>query len=72
MNDQDIGVMQINERYHYDEAKKLGFDIYTLKGNMDFAKHLYLKEGIKPWKSSSPCWAQKVADIEDLASVKVN
>ena len=54
----DVGVMQINELYHLEEAKKLGNNIYTLKGNMEYARHLYEKEGARPWMASSPCWAQ--------------
>lgn len=52
----DIGVMQINERYHAERAKKLGFDIKTLEGNLGYAKWLYEKEGLQPWASSGRCW----------------
>ena len=54
---QDVGVMQINEKYHADEAAKLGYDIYTVEGNVAFAKYLYAKEGAEPWMSSSKCWS---------------
>jgi hypothetical protein len=53
----DVGVMQINERYHASKAKKLGYDIYTTEGNMAFARYLYEREGARPWLSSSHCWA---------------
>jgi hypothetical protein len=53
---QDVGIMQINETYHGAEAKALGYDIYTLDGNLAFANWLYNKEGTAPWDSSSPCW----------------
>jgi len=56
VNRGDVGVMQINEFYHGDKADALGFDIYTLEGNMDFAKYLYNKYGAKPWQASAPCW----------------
>ena len=52
----DIGVMQINERYHAERAKKLGLDIKTLEGNLVYAKWLYEKEGLQPWASSGKCW----------------
>lgn len=55
-NRNDVGVMQINEIYHGDKADALGFDIYTLEGNMGFAKYLYDKYGVKPWQASAPCW----------------
>ncbi len=53
----DVGVMQINEDYHLTEAKKLGYDIYTLEGNMAFAKYLYSKNGARDWLASSKCWS---------------
>jgi len=56
-NHEDIGVMQINEKYHGDQAKKLGLDIYTAEGNVAFAKYLYAKYGSDPWSSSEACWA---------------
>ncbi len=52
----DIGVMQINERYHADTAKVLGYNIHTIEGNVSYAKYLYEKEGAKPWKASQKCW----------------
>ncbi|MEY4440935.1 MAG: hypothetical protein RLY49_561 [Candidatus Parcubacteria bacterium] len=56
VNSQDVGVFQINEKYHLEAAKKLGLDIYTLEGNLDYAKHLYKTQGVKPWVHSSTCW----------------
>lgn len=56
-NDQDVGVMQINEAYHLDKAESLGYDIYTIDGNMAYAKYLYEEQGARPWLSSSGCWA---------------
>ncbi len=44
-----VGIFQINEKIHAATAKKLGFDIYTVDGNIGYAKHLYEKEGTKPW-----------------------
>ena len=57
VNSADIGVMQINERYQGDTAKKLGLDIYTVTGNVAYAKHLYEEQGAQPWSSSSKCWS---------------
>ncbi len=65
----DIGVMQINKRYHEEDAVKLGIDIYTLQGNLDFAKILYGKYGSKPWKASSPCWIPRI-DMSHIAIAK--
>ena len=54
----DIGVMQINERYHRDTAKKLNLEINKLQDNMVYARKLYEREGTTPWASSSKCWAK--------------
>lgn len=53
----DIGVMQINERYHASTAAKLGLDIHTITGNVAYAKYLFEKEGTKPWSASKKCWS---------------
>lgn len=56
VNKSDIGVMQINEYYHGDTADRLDIDLYTLEGNLEYARSLYEREGVTPWNSSSPCW----------------
>lgn len=55
-NFQDVGVMQVNERYHLETADKLGHNLYTLDGNLAYARYLYKKEGTMPWQSSAICW----------------
>ena len=59
-NNQDVGVMQINEHYHLDTAQKEKFDIYTLEGNTQYARELYEKFGTQPWSSSKACWGKYV------------
>jgi len=61
VNTADVGVMQINERYHGKQASDLGVDIYTLEGNLAYAKYLYEKEGLRPWRSSAKCWNQSLS-----------
>jgi len=61
VNHGDIGVMQINEYYHLKEAKALGYDIFSLKGNMAYAKYLYEQQGVAPWSASGACWQNSVA-----------
>ena len=61
VNRADVGVMQINEIYHGPEAEREGYDIYTVQGNVAFAKHLYEKFGTSPWDSSKPCWSASSA-----------
>lgn len=57
-NAQDVGVMQINEKYHLETAQKLGLNIHTLEGNMAYGKYLYDTQGTKPWNYSSGCWGK--------------
>lgn len=57
-NPQDVGVMQINEKYHLDTAQRLGINLYTLEGNMAYGKYLYNTQGTKPWNYSSGCWGK--------------
>jgi hypothetical protein len=56
----DIGVMQINERYHLETAVKLGYDIHSIEGNVSYARYLYDKSGAQPWSASEPCWGKKI------------
>ena len=34
----DVGVMQINEDYHLDTAQSLGMNIYSIDGNLAYAR----------------------------------
>jgi hypothetical protein len=56
VNGNDIGVMQINTTYHHNTARRLGYDLETLEGNLDYARHLYEREGTRPWNASRACW----------------
>jgi hypothetical protein len=56
LNNQDIGVMQINEHYHRDTAEKMGLVIETFEDNLTYARHLYNTQGVQPWNASRPCW----------------
>lgn len=65
VNKSDVGLMQVNEYYHGESAKKLGFDIYSVEGNLAYAKWLYDREGGQPWKASSPCWGKTISIKSD-------
>jgi len=58
VNHSDVGVMQVNEYYHGKTADVLGIDLYTIEGNVAYARYLYKKEGTTPWNSSRPCWGK--------------
>lgn len=55
-NRRDIGYFQINEIHHGLRAAALGFDIYTLEGNVGYAIWLFKNEGAKPWNWSIGGW----------------
>lgn len=61
VNRDDVGVMQINEKYHLETAERLGYNIHTVEGNVAYAKYLYEKYGASPWSASSPCWSKTLA-----------
>lgn len=58
VNRADVGVMQINEKYHLSRSKKLGIDINTLEGNLKYGALLYKEQGSRPWSASKPCWGK--------------
>ncbi len=63
----DLGVMQINERYHLLRAMDLGYDINTIEGNMSYARNLYNEKGLTPWNASKSCWQKELA-LADTSS----
>ena len=48
-NPRDVGTYQINEHFWLEESKRLGFDIYTIDGNIAMAKYIYQHHGSQPW-----------------------
>lgn len=48
-----VGIYQIAEKIHADYAQSLGMDIYTVEGNMAYARRLYEQQGSKPWPTCS-------------------
>ncbi len=56
VNPQDVGVFQINEKWHLDQSQAEGLDIHTTAGNIEYAMQLMKKEGNRHWNWSKPCW----------------
>lgn len=52
----DTGLFQINTEYHLKDAVDKSIDIYTIYGNIEYARLLYSEYGTNPWKASSGCW----------------
>ncbi len=61
VNNQDVGVMQINEHYHLDTAEEGNYNLYSVEGNTAYARKLYEKFGTDPWNSSKACWGKYVS-----------
>jgi len=54
------GVMQIMASIHEEPARKLGYDIRELDGNLRYAEILYEQHGTQPWNASKGCWLPRV------------
>lgn len=51
-----IGIFQINETSHKANAQAMGLDIYSVDGNISYARYLYDRQGTGPWMSAFSCW----------------
>src|SRR3990167_6274466 len=67
-NPLDRGKWQINEFYHGETARKLGFDLNTLEGNTNMALWLYERQGTKPWYLSEKCWSNPYSSSSSSSS----
>lgn len=54
-----VGIFQVYSDIHMSYAASLGMDIETTEGNIAYARHLYDREGTKPWLSSISCWGKE-------------
>lgn len=52
------GVFQILTSAHGKRAKRLGHDLWTLEGNLAYAKYLYRQNGTRDWNASRHCWGK--------------
>lgn len=59
VNPKDVGLFQINTDYHLKDSKDLGYNIFTPKGNVQYAMHLLKEDGVSHWKASKDCWSKK-------------
>lgn len=66
-NPKDTGVFQINESYHLEDSKKLGYDIYSTEGNIKYGIWLLKNGGEQHWKASRDCWGPRAAKADNLA-----
>lgn len=45
----DVGIAQINVEAHGQDAMERGIDIYTIEGNLKYARLLFDQSGTLPW-----------------------
>lgn len=58
VNPLDIGMCQINLRYHEATAVIMGLDVFLEADNIAYANWLYETQGTRPWRDSSACWSK--------------
>ena len=49
----DAGVFQINIPIHRKKSLEMGFDVYTLSGNIQYAIYLLKQDGIRHWVAAT-------------------
>lgn len=60
VNPRDIGIFQINSDHHEDTYLKLNIDVFTPRGNIEYAKFIFDQNGTQPWYLSEFCWKKKL------------
>lgn len=58
VNPQDIGMCQINLKYHGATAESMGLDLFVEADNIRYSNWLYDQQGAQPWYLSKPCHGQ--------------
>ena len=56
LNEKDIGIFQVSETYWLEKSLELGYDIYTVNGNIEMAVWIYNNYGTQPWAWSKKGW----------------
>lgn len=58
-NPKDVGIFQINEPSWLKKSIELGYNIYTIEGNIQMARWIHDNAGISQWRYSSGCWGNQ-------------
>lgn len=56
INSDDVGMCQINLKWHEETATQMGLDLFKEKDNITYANFLYTTQGNEPWGWSKHCW----------------
>lgn len=80
-----IGIFQVAEDIHAAKAKnELAYDIYTIDGNIAYARYMYFASGSRPWKgclngasitpasTNVPVFAAPIANSTGKISINLN
>jgi len=67
-----VGIFQFFESIHAKAATNLGFDLFTVEGNLSYARHLYTKSGSNPWASCVPVVVSTPALVTPIAIVQLS
>ena len=57
-NSHDRGIFQLSEKWHGKEMKELGIDPTDVEQNIQYARLLYDRNGLKDWSASKKCWSK--------------
>ena len=57
-NNNDVGIFQINLKYHLERSSSLGYDVMDWKGNIDYSVYLYKTDGNYHWNWSKERWKE--------------
>jgi hypothetical protein len=58
---QYLGIFQFSESIHVPKAQSMAYDLYTVEGNIAYARHVYRTSGTNPWKACAGTPAPAVA-----------
>jgi len=72
VNNKDIGIFQINEKYHLAQSIAMNIDIYTAKGNIDYGLWLLETQGDRHFLASKPCWKKKLIIDRQTVNYRVD
>ena len=54
----DLGILQINTKYHGERAAALGYNLWDEADNWAYGRLLYREQGTAPWGASKDCWSR--------------
>ena len=53
----DYSYWQVNDYWHAETARKMGYDIRDWKDNLEYGAILLSRDGVRHWSASKYCWS---------------